>query len=259
MVTNHSTNATQTDFVDLEETATQTEIRNKDCTSTQTDVTNFKEKESQTNAADVKSQEVKTEIKVVEEQIIQTEAVPQRDSEAQTETETVLQIDAEAQTKTETVPQIESESQTDLMTKNITTVDKIEIMEGMESFPTQTDEEELMQMCPFKRDNNNGDGNLSASDKSADKDSTSEVESNISSVSKSDEKVPVTVSAGLDMRVGEYKELTFPPVASGTQKPTQLQPPVQERSPSPIDLCTKPSNDRKKFMRHLKGNHPQLQ
>ena len=118
---------------------------------------------------------MQTEIKVVAEQIIQTEAVPQRDSEAQTETETVPQIDAEAQTetetvpqidaeaqtKTETVPQIELESQTDLMTENITTVDKIEIVEGMESFPTQTDEEELMQMSPLKSDDNNADGNLS--------------------------------------------------------------------------------------------------
>ena len=47
----------------------------------------------------------------------------------------------------------------------------------------QTDEDEFMEMCPFKNDNNNGDGNLSAGDKSLDKDSTSEVESNISSVS----------------------------------------------------------------------------
>ena len=117
----------------------------------------------------------------------------------------------------------------------------------MESFPMQTDEKELMQMCPFKSDNNNDDGNLSAGDKSPDKHSTSEVESNISSVSICDEKVPVTVSAGLDMHVGEYKELTFPPVASGAQKPMQLQPPVQERSPSPINLCTKPSNDQKKI------------
>ena len=37
MATNHFTNATQTDFVYLEQTATQTEIRNEDCTSTQTD------------------------------------------------------------------------------------------------------------------------------------------------------------------------------------------------------------------------------
>ena len=76
MVTNHSTNATQMDFVDFEENATQTEIRNEDSTSTQTDFTHFEEKESQTNVADVTSQEVQTEIKVVEEQIIQTEAVP---------------------------------------------------------------------------------------------------------------------------------------------------------------------------------------
>ena len=259
MVTNHSTNAMQTDFVDLEENATQTEIRNEDSTSTQTDVTNFEEKESQTNVPDVKSQEVQTEIKVVEEQIIQTEAVPKRDSEAQTETETVPQIDAEAQTESETVPQIESESQTDLTIQNITTVDKIEIVEGIESFPMQTDEDELMQMCSFKSDYNNGDGNLSAGDKSLDKNSTSEVESNISSVSKCDEKIPVTVSAGLDMRVGEYKELTFPPVASGAQKPTQLQPPVQDNPHPPWTYVQSHQMIRKKFMTHLKGNRPQLQ
>ena len=64
MVTNHSTNATQTDFVLLEQTGSQTEIQNQDCTSTQTDVRNCVEKESQTNAADVNSQEVQMEIKV---------------------------------------------------------------------------------------------------------------------------------------------------------------------------------------------------
>ena len=218
MVPNHSTNATQTDFVYLQQTATQTERRNEDSTSTQTDVTNCEQKESQTNAPDVNSQEVQTEIKVVEEQMIQTE----------------------------TVPQIDSESQTDLTTENITTVDKIEIVQGIESFPMQTDADELRQMSPFKSDNDNAHGNLEGGDKSPDKDTTSEVDSNISLVSKSDEKVAVTVSAGLDMRVGEYKELIFPPVASGAQKPTQLQPPVQERSPSPIDLCTKPSNNQNK-------------
>ena len=31
------------------------------------------------------------------------------------------------------------------------------------------------------------------------------------------------------MRVGEYRELTFPPIASAGQKPTPLQPPVQDR------------------------------
>ena len=90
-----------------------------------------------------------------------------------------------------------------------------------------------------------GTSNLEGCNKNLDKGSTSEVESNISLVSKSDEKVAVTVSAGLDVRVGEYRELTFPPVASSTQKPTPLQPPVQERSPSPIDLYTKPPNNKK--------------
>ena len=132
MVTNHSTNAMQTDLVYLQQTSTQTETINEDSSSTQTDVTNCEEKESQTNAPDVNSQEVQTEIKVVEEQIKQTK----------------------------TVPQIDSESQTDLTTENITTVDKIEIVQGMESFPMQTDVDELRQMSPFKSDNDNGDGNL---------------------------------------------------------------------------------------------------
>ena len=133
------------------------------------------------------------------------------------------------------------------MSENITTVDKIELVQGMESFPMQTDVDELRKMSPSKSDNDNSDGNLEGRDKSPDKDNTSEVESNISSVSKSDEKVAVTVSAGLDMRVGEYRELTFPPIASATQKTTPLQPPVQERSPSPMDLCTKPSNNNKEI------------
>ena len=172
------------------------------------------------------------ELKVFEEQIIQTEPVPK--------------IDCESQTESERFTQVESESQTDLTNENITTVDKIEIVQGMESFPTQTDTEELRQMSPFKSANEINHGNMQGGDKSPDKDSTSEVDSNMSSVLKSDEKVPVTVSADLDMCVGEYKELSFPPVASGTQKQMQLQPPVQERSTSPIDLCTKPSNEQNK-------------
>ena len=125
MVTSHSTNAMQTELLYLQPISTQTERINKDSTSTQTDVTNFEEKESQTNGPDVNSQEVQTESKVIEEKIIQME----------------------------TVSQIDSESQTDLTTENITTVDKIELVQGMESFPTQTDVEELRQMSPFKSEN----------------------------------------------------------------------------------------------------------
>ena len=46
MEINHSTNATQTDFVLLQQTGSQTEIINEDCTATQTDVRNCVEKES---------------------------------------------------------------------------------------------------------------------------------------------------------------------------------------------------------------------
>ena len=226
---NRSTNETQTDLVFLDHSGSQTEIENQDCIATQTDVTNCVEKECQTKKADVNSQEVQTEVKVFEEQIIQTEAVPKIDCECQTESEKYTQVD--------------SESQTDLTNDNITTVDKIEIVQGMETFPTQTDSEELRQMSPFKRANEMNHGNMEGGNKSPEMDNTSESESNMSAVSKSDHKVAATVSAGLDMRVGAYKELSFPPVVSVSQKQMQMQPPVQERSPSPIDLCTKPSKD----------------
>ena len=66
IVTNHSTNATQTELPFLQPSSTQTDRIIEDCSSTQTDVTNFEEKECQTNGPDVNSQEVQTEMKVVE-------------------------------------------------------------------------------------------------------------------------------------------------------------------------------------------------
>ena len=269
-VRNEHCNSTQTDVTKYEEKKLQTNLPDVKLQEVQTNIKVVAEQIIQTEAVLQRDSEAQTETQTVPqidaeaqtetetvpqidaEAQTETETVPQIDAEAQTETETVPQIDAEAQTKNETVPKIDSESQTDLTTENITTVDKIEIVERMESFPTQTEEEELMQMSPFKSDENNADGNFSAGDKSPDQNSTSEVDSNISSASKYDEKLPLTVSAGLDMRVGAYKELTFPPVASGAQKPKQLQPPAQERSPSPIDLCTKPSDGQKKMNERAK-------
>ena len=135
------------------------------------------------------------------------------------------------------------------------TVDRIEVVHGMHTFPMQTDQDELNEMTLFKPDVvsiPSDEHNLS---NSGDKDSNSEVESTFSSVSKSDEKIPVTVSAGLDMRVGKYKELTFPPVSSLPKKPSTLQVPQSERTPSPMDLCTKeiPEEDKKKCNKKRKS------
>ena len=124
-------------------------------------------------------------------------------------TEAVPKIDCECQTESEKYTQVDSESQTDLTNDNITTVDKIEIVQGMETFPTQTDSEELRQMSPFKCANEMNHGNMEGGNKSPEMDNTSESESNMSAVSKSDHKVAATVSAGLDMQVGAYKELSF--------------------------------------------------
>ena len=217
IVRNLSTNAMQTDLVVLQPSATQTDRLIQDSSSTQTYVANYEDRECQTNGPDVHSQEVQTEIKVVEEQITQTEKVTQ----------------------------IESESQTDLTSENITTVDKIELVQGMESCPMQTAVDKLHKMSPFKSDNENSDANMEGCEKNPEKDNISEVECKKSCISKSDDKVEVTVSAGLDMCVGKYKEFSYPPVSSASQKTTPVQPPVAERSPSPIDLCTKPSNDNK--------------
>ena len=102
------------------------------------------------------------------------------------------------------------------------------------SQPTQTDPLELMNMEPiFSRSILCSP--LSSIMKSPDR--TFDVESNISSCSKSEETTK-TASAGLDMQRGEYKEVDFPPVKMSSQKSAIFNPILKERSPSPMDLCT---------------------
>ena len=50
------------------------------------------------------------------------------------------------------------------------------------------------------------------------------------------------------MRLGSYKELTFPPVNLSSQKSIPVTTTIKERSPSPMDLCTtkKPENPKEK-------------
>ena len=65
-----------------------------------------------------------------------------------------------------------------------------------------------------------------------------ETDSIILSVSKTDDlQKTQTQAAGLDMRVGEYREVQFPPVATTvvTQKAIDT---AKCRTPSPVNLCT---------------------
>ena len=210
----------QTELIKKNDQDAQTIANEVTSIEVQTDLTTQDEKESRMNLNEMQLTEVQTERNFVEDQWLQTE----------------------------NIGKVDSESQVELTNQNIMTVDKIEVVEGMETFPTQTDQDELNEMSLFKC---NVDSNPLEKHKlstSGDKDSNSEVESTFSSVSKSDERNPVTVSAGLDMRVAKYKELSFPPVSTLPKKPSTLQAPKTERTPSPMDLCMKeiPEEDKKK-------------
>ena len=71
---------------------------------------------------------------------------------------------------------------------------------------------------------------------------SNDADSTISSCSKSEDYMHKPVSAGLDMRRGEYKELEFPPVSTSSQIGPKFTPPIKERSPSPMDLCVAPKS-----------------
>ena len=206
----------QTELIKKNDQDAQTIANGVTSIEVQTDLTTQDEKESQMNSNEMQSTEVQTERNFVEDQWLQTE----------------------------NIGKVDSESQVELTDQNIMTVDKIEVVEGMETFPTQTDQDELNEMSPFKHNVDSNPLEKHNLSTSGDKDSNSEVESTFSSVSKSDERNPVTV----DMRVAKYKELSFPPVSTLPKKPSTLQAPQTERTPSPMDLCMKeiPEEDKKK-------------
>ena len=128
---------------------------------------------------------------------------------------------------------------------------KLEVVEEMHSWGMQTNIVELseMQLIISRISDNYKDA--------------SETDSLVSSTScydaRSDtksEEMPKSQSSGLDMRRGEYKEVTFPPVPSMivTQKPME---PTKERTPSPVDLCTtSQQKEKKKKLPKVQGKMP---
>ena len=79
------------------------------------------------------------------------------------------------------------------------------------------------------------------------KENLSETDSVVSSASKLElssavklqESQRQTTAAGLDMHMGEYHELDFPPVSSTNVTLKHIDTVVKERTPSPEDLCTR--------------------
>ena len=123
------------------------------------------------------------------------------------------------------------ETQTEIEDNNILTVDRIEIVERVETQGTQTDLAELEAMQPFWEVD--GPNPLDVDNKD-----DTEIESILSSASKSEDVPKIATGAGLDMRRGEYHEVEFPPVASTLVKHKPVESTPKQRTPSPIDLCT---------------------
>ena len=124
------------------------------------------------------------------------------------------------------------ETQTEIQDNNILTVDRLEIVEHMETQGTQTDLAELEAMQPFWEVH--GPNPL---DVDNNKDDT-ETESILSSASKSEDVPKIATGAGLDMRRGEYHEVEFPPVASTLVKHKPVESTPKQQTLSPVDLCT---------------------
>ena len=153
----------------------------------------------------------------------------------------IVQQNQTVQTANSCINEKDEETMTDIDNGNILMVNKIEIVDKMETWGTQTDTLELASMSPFytfKTDDSEDGSEVVESTMTNQIGDTGEMDSVILSVSKADDvQKTQTQSAGLDMRVGEYREVQFPPVATTvvTQKPLEM---AKCRSPSPVNLCT---------------------
>ena len=192
--------------VTTEEKENQTEKTNED-QSIQTDIeVTMEEKENQTEKNN-QEQSIQTDIEVtMEEKENQTEKNNQ-DQSIQTE-----------------ISSHEKSNETDINSSNILTVNRIELVEEMHSWGTQTDVSELESMDPItpvqclvatdyvEQLNAQVKENLSETDSVVSSASKLEV-SSVSLAAKLQELQRQTASAGLDMHMGKYHELEFPPVS----------------------------------------------
>ena len=148
-----------------------------------------------------------------------------------------------AHTETDTCITEEKTTETDNTITRILLLEKVEVVSLTETWGTQTDIMELQSMSPILPKNVKAD---LADITCTPKDNTSECDSVISSMSKSEDTTKQP-TAGLDMRRVENYESNFSPVIlpNVAQKPLDI--PIKERTPSPVDLCTTKSSMKKKL------------
>ena len=184
---------------------------------------NCTDQQCQTDVVPTVAQKVQTVNIALSMKEVQTDSIEVKTSGSQTEIPTST----------------DHEVQTDLNASNIEEVGEIQVIKSLNSQPTQTDLEEILSLQPIiptQMAESHATFSLKSPEPSNDADST------ISSCSKSEDYMYKPVSAGLDMRRGEYKELEFPPVSTSWQIGPKFAPPIKERSPSPMDLCVAPKS-----------------
>ena len=229
----------------LEETGVQTEETTKSI------ISSYSQTEESTQNITSSYMQTKDESMNLVSSYIQTNPIQQdlEDKEIQTEDikdgkslkMDIVQQHQEVQTANSCINEKDEETMTDIDNGNILMVNKIEIVDKMETWGTQTDTLELASMSPFhtlKTDDSEDGSEVVESAMANQIGDTGETDLVISSVSKADDvQKTQTLSAGLDMRVGEYREVQFPPVAKTvvTQKPIEM---AKCRTPSPVNLCT---------------------
>ena len=219
--------------VPTEEKENQTEKNNQD-QSIQTEIeVTTEEKENQTEKNN-QDQSIQTEIEVTTEEKSNETEKNNQDQSIQTEIEVTTE---------------EKSNETEINNSNILTVNRIELVEEMYSCRTQTDVSELESMDPITPVQCLVPTDYVEQLNAQVKENVSETDSVVSSASKLEVSLAAklevssqrqTMSAGLDMRMGEYHELDFPPVSSTNVALKHMDTVVKERerTPSPEDLCT---------------------
>ena len=232
--------------VTTEEKQNQTEKTNED-QSIQTEIEVItEEKQNQTEETN-EDQSIQTEIEVtMEEKQNQTEKTNE-DQSIQTEIEVTTE-EKENQTEKNNAEQsiqreVHSEdksNETDINNSNILTVYTIELVENMQTWGTQTDVAELEAMDPITPVPSICPTDYVEQIKDNMKYNLSKTDSVVSSASElEDSQKQRSKAAGLDMRMGEYHELDFPPVSSTNVALKHMDTVMKERTPSLEDLCTR--------------------
>ena len=161
-------------------------------------------------------QKCQTDVVATVAQKVQIDDIALSVKEVQTDSIEVETSGAQTEMQTSTDHKV----QTDINSSNIEEVGEIQVIKSLNSQPTQTDLEEILSLQPIIP-TQIAEGSATFSLKSPEP--SNNADSTISSCSKSEDYMHKPVSAGLDMRQGEYKKLEFPPVSTSSQIGPQVR------------------------------------